>query len=65
MVFAMEFLTQPRIALFITSVLLTLLVYALRGIGILSFLPGLILIGLLIFDFVLLLLALNPPRRVR
>ncbi|MEB3274263.1 MAG: hypothetical protein ACO4CG_16470 [Prochlorothrix sp.] len=59
----MEFLTQPRIALFITSVLLTLLVYTLRGIGILSFLPGLFLLGLFAFDFVLLILALNPPRR--
>ncbi|KKJ00815.1 hypothetical protein [Prochlorothrix hollandica] len=59
----MEFFTQPRIALFITGLLVTLLIYALRVIGILSFLPGLVLIGLVVFDFLLLILALNPPRR--
>jgi hypothetical protein len=59
----MEFLTQPRIATFITFFLVTLSLYILRGVGLLSFLPGGVVLGSIALSLFTLVLALNPRRR--
>lgn len=57
-------LTQGRMAVFVTTFLLTLLLFVLRGVGLLTFLPGGIFLILFMISYGLFLLALNPQRKV-
>jgi|GEM_PF-3309482 hypothetical protein len=57
-------LTQGRVAVFITTFLLTLLAYVLRGIGFLGIVPGWMFLLLFTVTYGLFFLAIHPKRQV-
>jgi hypothetical protein len=57
-------LTHGRVAVFITTFLLTLLVYVLRGIGVLGIVPGWMFLLLFTVTYGLFFLAIHPKRQV-
>jgi hypothetical protein len=59
-----NFLSQGRVAVFITTFLMTLLLYTLRGIGWLTIVPGWVFLLLFTGTFIIFLLALQGRRQV-
>ena len=57
-------LTQGRIAVFVTTFLLTVLIYILRGIGLLTIVPGWFFLLLLGVTYLLFFIAVHPQRRI-
>lgn len=54
---------QGRVAVFITTFLLTLLVYVLRGTGLFAIVPGWIFLLLFAITYILFFLAIHPKRQ--
>lgn len=57
-------LTKGRRAVFVTMLLVTLLIYVVRGIGLLNMIPGWMLLLLLCLTYGLFLLAIQPQRKI-
>ncbi len=55
---------QGRVAVFITTFLLSLLIYVLRGIGVLGIVPGWMFLLLFVVTYGLFFLAIHPKRQV-
>jgi hypothetical protein len=54
---------SPRLSLFLVSLAVTLAFWVLRGLGILSFVPGLVLWVLIVISVGFAILATTRPRR--
>lgn len=59
----LAWLAQGRVALFMTTFLMTLLCYVLRGVGLLTIVPGWVLLILFALSYLLFFLALHPKRQ--
>ncbi len=59
-----KFLAQGRVAVFVTTFLITVLLYVLRGIGLLTIVPGWVFLLLFAVTYIIFLLAIQGRRRV-
>jgi len=61
---AFSFLAQDRVKIFITTFLLTLLIYVLRGIGLFTIVPGWVFLLLFAVTYLIFFIAVHPQRQI-